>query len=109
MKTELQTLDPKDLETVVVFRKVPGNYCSHEPEVIALFPCVPGNMDARTCLSYVHCGQHSAAMASGHNWPLATPEEYAPLKAELESIGYVLSVKAQSCPAYCARRRAALS
>lgn len=91
-------------KTVVIFRKVPANYCSADEEVIALFPEIPATMNPNECQSYVHYGQHGAAMASGHNWKLATPEEYAPLKKELESIGYNLDIRKRSCPAYFQRR-----
>ena len=46
-------------------------------------------------------------MASGYGWPLATPEEYAPLAEELRGIGYTLAIKTRSCPAYAQARRAA--
>jgi len=95
-----------DTETaIVIFRRIPGK----DGEVIALFPCLPGTNDPNTCLSYMHTGQHGGATASQHGWPRATPEEYAPLKKELEAIGYVLDVKVQSCPAYRMRRKEALS
>jgi hypothetical protein len=95
-------------KTVVIFRKVPANYSSAYPEIIALFPEIPATNNPRECLSYVHYGQHGAAMASGHNWKAATPEEYAPLKKELEIIGYNLDVRNRSCPAYFQRRLQAL-
>ena len=44
---------------------------------------------------YTHIGQHSLANYQGwcvQRTRLATPEEYADLKAELESIGYNLNV-----------------
>lgn len=87
-------------KTKVIFRKVPANYSGSESEVIALFPEIPGDMSPFSCLSYVHYGQHGAAMVSGHGWKLATKAEYADLKAELEAIGYNLDVKFRGCPAY---------
>jgi len=91
-------------KTVVIFRKVPANYSGAGEEIIALFPEIPGTLDPRECLSYVHYGQHGSAMASGHNWKLATPEEYEPLRRELEGIGYNLDIRKRSCPAYFQRR-----
>jgi hypothetical protein len=93
---------PDPERTIVIFRKIRG-------EVIALFPTEPGTSDPRTCWSYTHTGQHGAACASGHGWPLAAPAEFAPLKRELESLGYVLDVRTRSCPAYAATRRQSLT
>ena len=79
------------MKTKVIFRKFPAR---HGGEVLALFPELPGTNDPHTCLSYQHTGQHGAASADiGRTLPLATPEEYAPLKRELESIGYALDVQ----------------
>ena len=98
--------------TVCIFRMASGNYSGAKPEVIALFPEIAATMNPNECLSYCHYGQHGAAMASGHGWRLATEEEYAPLKKELESYlganSYLLDVKTRSCPAYTAKRRESL-
>lgn len=65
----------------VVFRRYPDG------DIIALLcgtakDCCPGNV-----MSYMHVGQHSeASRGIGRNLKLATPEEYAPLLRELESI-----------------------
>jgi hypothetical protein len=61
-------------------------------DIIALFPDVPHNRSY--CLCYEHVGQHGGADYSGvfKCTAPATPEEYAPLKSELESIGYILNV-----------------
>ena len=65
-------------------------------DVIALFPELPGDMDAwSTCMSYVHVGQHSAADVRTiyGRTRLATPEEYTPLLQELtQIIGYTLRI-----------------
>lgn len=72
-------------KTRVIFRKFPDG------DTIALFPSIPGDMNPGvTCLSYQHVGQHGAAcvnLTSDYTTP-ATPEEYAPLLAELRSLGY---------------------
>lgn len=64
-----------------------------EKDVIAIFPEIVGN-DPVTCQSYMHVGQHGACDPNHvirRSRP-ATPAEYADLKAELESRGYVLQV-----------------
>ena len=79
----------KQLPTVVVFRKD-----IRDNQIVAVFPQLPwGPPGEMSC--YVHVGQHSSCHISWyfeHTKP-ATPEEYAPLKAELESIGYYLDVR----------------
>ena len=74
----------------VIFRRWPD---SQGGEVIALFPEVAATVSGHDCESYMHIGQHGAASPwiTGSTRP-ATPEEYAPLKCELESIGYVLRI-----------------
>lgn len=72
------------MSTKVIFRKLGG-------EIIALFPELPGTSDPATCMSYMHTGQHAPARPYRLGIP-ATPEEYSALKAELESLGYVLEV-----------------
>ena len=98
----------KTEKTKVIFRMAAGNYSGATPEVIALFPEVAATRNPSECLSYCHYGQHGAAVASGHGWRLATPEEYAPLAAELARIGYELEIKTRSCPAYARTRRESL-
>ena len=75
-------------KTKVVFRKFPDG------EIIALFPELHNYMESWLIESYIHIGQHGAA--SYHvvsETKLATPNEYADLKDELESIGYNLDVR----------------
>jgi len=78
-----------DDPTVVVFRR----WRAFGQTVIALFP---EDVDKGFCSSYEHVGQHGAADYSGvvRKTTLATPEEYADLKRELESepYNYVLRV-----------------
>ena len=88
--------------TRVIFRKIQG-------EVIALFPEIPADLSGNI-ESYMHTGQHGAASPSlSRSCPLATPQEYAPLAAELARIGYVLDIKTRSCPTYAKARREALA
>lgn len=76
----------KDVEvTKVIFRKF------KEDDVIALFP---EQTNTRFTLCYMHIGQHSDCDYNHivSTTKLATEEEYADLKKELESIGYNLKV-----------------
>lgn len=95
-------------KTVVIFRKIPRSLYGGEEEIIALFPEIPATHDTRTCLAYVHRGQHTAAMASGHGWKLATPQEYNLLRRELVGIGYNLDIRKRSCPTYFRKREEAI-
>ena len=71
------------MATKVIFRKF------GDGDVIALFPELSGTGDVDTCASYMHVGQHSAASVRlvADTRP-ATEEDYAPLKQELERLGY---------------------
>lgn len=81
MAYEPETEEP----TVVIFIK-------HDGEIIAIFPYVIETWQGNVS-SYMHVGQHAAASLSIlEDSELATEEEYAPLKQELESIGYKLIV-----------------
>jgi hypothetical protein len=78
--------------TPVMFRM---DKCGRRKEVTAVFPydeSTVGKPWLRTC--YAHIGQHGAC---DWGWILqktrpATPQEYEPLKRELERIGYQLKV-----------------
>ena len=79
----------RDIEkTVVVFRKF------LDGDVIAIFPEMQANEKPCDCGSYMHIGQHGAVsyLFTRASKP-ASPEEYADLKVELESIGYNLDIK----------------
>lgn len=74
--------------TKVVFRKL------KDGQVIALFPQETASRDGYECMSYMHVGQHgSADPMIVHDTKPATPREYAPLVAELLSIGYRLDIR----------------
>jgi hypothetical protein len=65
-------------------------------EVLALFPNELYNVELygkAQIMSYMHIGQHGAASASFMRNKSVSPEVYAALKRELESIGYELEVK----------------
>jgi len=67
-------------KTKVVFLKFP------QGDIIAMFPEIPGTNKPGDCLSYQHTGQHGAASTELlRELQPATPEEYAPLKSELEN------------------------
>lgn len=72
----------------VIFRKFKNG------EIIAIFPQESATPDGWECMSYMHQGQHSAASPRiVDNTKAATPKEYAPLVAELLSIGYRLDIR----------------
>lgn len=77
------------MKTITVFRKY------KDGEIIALFPAEKWTRGDYTCTSYCHVGQHCAADYNSVvlRTTLATPEEYADLKVELERIGYELDIK----------------
>ncbi len=60
--------------------------------VLALFPNLPADVRGILCSSYSHVGQHGAAdyYRCVQSTRPAIPDEYGPLVAELERIGYVL-------------------
>ncbi len=68
----------------VIYRKY------RDGEVIALFPQIAADVHGYMCQSYLHVGQHGAAVPSivCKQTKLATPSEYATLHAELEQRGY---------------------
>lgn len=89
------------MTTVVIFRK----YKKVEPpadnlcDVIAVFPEIPADYNGSFPQSYEHIGQHGGCKYHGiltQTVP-ATPEEYAPLMAELKKIGYKDLVVSQKC------------
>lgn len=73
--------------TDVIFRKF------RDGAIIALFPYEIFTMRGDVG-SYMHVGQHSSAEYKFvvDMTKLATPDEYAALKSELEGLGYVLRV-----------------
>ncbi len=74
--------------TTVIFRY-------WQKSIIALFPTIEADPHGN-CLSYQHIGQHGAADYTGivTNSRPATKDEYTPLLAELQSIGYAdLSIR----------------
>ena len=82
----------KDVEkTIVVFRKWKDN-----EEVVAIFPELPGSYNKIwECNSYMHIGQHGSCDSFGiiKDTILAEEIDYADLKQELESLGYVLDIR----------------
>lgn len=78
----------KTEKTRVVFRVWPNG------DVIALFPQIADSYDGRTCSSYEHIGQHSAAdtFCVVRQTRLAKPKGYRELAKELKGFGYKLVV-----------------
>lgn len=77
--------------TKVIFRKWHDGDDLIGDGVIALFPEIPASGRTWDLMdSYEHVGQHGAAHYATvcESSDLATPEEYADLLRELESIGY---------------------
>ncbi len=63
-------------------------------EVTAFFPTEVGTNDRVTCACYSHVGQHGTAHKTYYRLTRrATPEEYAALARELETIGYDLEIR----------------
>jgi hypothetical protein len=81
------------MKTKVIFRVWTGKHKTGD-DVIAIFPQVPGDSSAYTCLSYEHCGQHGSCNPEivVQSSRLATPAEYKPLARELRRIGYRLDI-----------------
>ena len=77
----------------VIFKREPNEY-TDETDILAVFPDIieqPG--DEGRILTYSHVGQHGyASFDYVEELDDATPEEYEPLKEELEGQGYVLNV-----------------
>jgi hypothetical protein len=90
---------------IVIFRRF------SDGDIIALFPCLPAEcLNPWPCQSYMRIGQHGAADPDIlHDTRPAHPAEYAPLKAELEQIGYRLIVHRRFPGDAYARRKASLS
>ena len=88
--------------TVVLFRILDG-------DVIAVFPEMPGDSQGLMMNSYMHVGQHGAASADiiDRTKP-ATPEQYEPLRRELEAIGYVLDIRQRTPKDAADKRRQAV-
>jgi hypothetical protein len=86
--------------TIVIFRKY------NDGDIIAIFPEVPGAAPY-LCMSYMHVGQHGDCDVAAliDSTKKATPEEFAALKTELESIGYVLDCKQKYNHRYTVNRQ----
>jgi hypothetical protein len=80
----------------------------HTGDVIALFPEIPADRHGHHCASYQAIGQHGAASPDlSHCTRPATPDEIAPLAAELERIGYTIAPVCRVSSAMHQARRAA--
>ncbi len=61
-------------------------------EVIAIMPEVPSDALGHYPLSYMRVGQHGGCNSCPHGTRPATAGESAPLRSELESLGYRVAV-----------------
>ena len=80
-----------DHETPVIFRADRGK----DPEITAVFPCEPHDLQGLSMSCYAHIGQHGGCCLEWyHKTRAAKPEEYADLKRELEAapFGYRLKI-----------------
>lgn len=84
--------DTEDAENVI-FKREPNEY-TDETDILAVFPDIIEQPGAEGgILTYSHVGQHGyASLEYLEELEDATPEEYEPLKEELEGQGYVLNV-----------------
>lgn len=106
-----------DAKTVVVFRAYKDSEFwvagSKSPVIIALFPYMPRTNSPNTCLCYEQHGQHLNCdpLSIISRTKLATPEQYAALKHELESppFEYNFVVKKRIPADAYLQRRAALN
>ena len=82
-------MQPDEHVTPVIFKLDHG---TQSP--VAFFPQCPGTRDPFTMGCYAHHGQHSSASIEYVvSCKRATPEQYAPLLAELQRIGYRLKIR----------------
>jgi len=75
--------------TKVIFRRHKTS-----EEIMAIFPQLPGSPATNSCICYAHIGQHGTCFVNlivKASVPLSE-DEYAPLKKELEDIGYKLNI-----------------
>jgi hypothetical protein len=71
-------MTPDTHPTKVIFR------ADKDGEITAIFPALAGTNDTWTCTCYAHLGQHSyASLDYIRATRPATPEQFAPLLAEL--------------------------
>ena len=78
-------------------------------KVTAVFPTIPEDRSGYMMQCYAHIGQHGQCSMS---WYIGTrpalPDEFADLKRELESMGYVLDVCRRMTPRHKAAREVAI-
>lgn len=93
-------------ETPMMFR-----VWGRQHELFALMPTILGTYDPATCSAYAQVGQHGSADPCGciqRSRP-ATPEEYGPLKRELEGLGYRVKVIRRTSRKHYEARKAELA
>ncbi len=96
--------------TPVIFKMERNHGADATP--VAFFPAEPWSANVHNeCACYAHLGQHGAAAIDyAASLPPATPEQYAPLLAELRAIGYDdLKIIRKFTQAHQAARRASIA
>lgn len=79
----------QDTDVTPVLFRVHRKPKTHGGEVTAVFPCEPAAYDGHTMTCYAHVGQHGGCdLGWYYETRPALPDEYADLKAELESAPY---------------------
>lgn len=91
------------MKTKVIF-KIEGKGGLRSP--VAFFPEEPGTNSPYTCTCYAQLGQHASAhTVYASTLKRATPEQYEPLKKELERQGYELEVVRKFSQKHLATRK----
>jgi len=98
-------MQPDEHVTPVIFK------LDHdEKRPFAAFPQTPGTLDPYTMTAYVTVGGHVTASAEYvARCKPASPEQYAPLLAELQRIGYRLQIRRRATSYDLAKRRAEIA
>lgn len=80
-------------KTTVIFRRWRDNYGGG---IVAIFPYIPGTIDANHCMAYEHVGQHGAAsiekIITRTTPTKQSDEDVLALRRELVAIGYRLHI-----------------
>lgn len=92
-ESQMEAKDATEDAENVIFKREPNEY-TDETDILAVFPDIIEQPGAEGgILTYSHVGQHGyASLEYLEELEDATPEEYEPLKEELEGQGYVLNV-----------------
>ena len=82
-------MQPDEHLTPVIFKLDRG---TQSP--VAFFPQCPGTRDPATMLCYSQTEQHACASVDYYRkCKPATPDQYTPLRREIEAIGYKIAIR----------------